>query len=109
MINPSQHKPSGMPAPSASKADPEDQHRIAWVAKVRGMHRNKRMLGFAGIVLGAALVVWARMSADAPAWALMTGFGVLAVSWLAFVYVIYDRWRWVRKNPYKAAPPPPSV
>ncbi|MDP3738432.1 MAG: hypothetical protein Q8R02_13645 [Hyphomonadaceae bacterium] len=108
MINPSQHKPTGMPSPAAPKLDPEDKRRMDWVQKVRGLHRTKRMLGFAGIVLGAALVVWARMSPDAPPWALMTGFGVLAVSWLVFIYVIYDRWRWVKKNPYKPAPPPSS-
>ena len=51
---------------------------MAWIAKVRTMHRNKRMNGFAGIILGAALVVWARLSPDqAPGWALMTGFGGL--------------------------------
>ena len=78
---------------------------MEWIRKVRGLHRTKRLLGFAGIALGAALVVWARMSPTAPSWALMTGFGVLALSWLVFIYVIYDRWRWVKKNPYKPAPP----
>lgn len=104
MINPSQHKPARRQTedkPLPASADPEHDHRMAWITRVRRMHRDKRMIGFGGIILGAALVVWARMSPDqAPAWALMTGFGVLAASWALFIYVIVDRWRWVKKNPY---------
>jgi hypothetical protein len=100
MINPSEHKPSSL------QPDPEHDRRIAWITKVRGMHRNKRMIGFAGIILGAALVLWARFSpGQAPAWALYAGFGVLAASWIVFIYVIVDRWRWVKKNPYRPEPP----
>lgn len=104
MINPSQHKRTrhkteDRPLPTPS--DPEHEHRMAWITRVRRMHRNKRVIGFGGIVLGAALVMWARMTPDqAPAWALMAGFGVLAASWALFIYVIVDRWRWVRRNPY---------
>jgi hypothetical protein len=106
MINPSQHKPTGTPPPPS---DEEHQRRMAWLKKVRGMHRNKRMLGFAGIVLGAAMVIWARLSpVEAPSWALYAGFGVLAASWIIFVYVIVDRSRWVRNNPYKPGEPPAS-
>jgi hypothetical protein len=101
MINPSQHKPTGVPPP----ADAEHERRVAWITKVRTMHRNKRLIGLAGILLGAALVAWARFSpAQAPSWALMAGFSVLGVSWLVFIYVIVDRWRWVRKHPYRPGP-----
>lgn len=96
MINPSEHKPASI------QPDLERDRRVAWITKVRTMHRNKRLLGFAGIILGAALVVWVRFSPEqAPAWALYAGFGVLAVSWVVFIYVIVDRWRWVKKNPYR--------
>ena len=102
-INPSKHKPTGAPSP---QSDPETARRLAWITKVRTMHRNKRVLGFAGIILGACLVMWARLSPDAaPSWALYAGFVVLGVSWIVFVYVIYDRWRWVKKNPYKPDQP----
>jgi hypothetical protein len=101
MITPSMHKPTGAPPPP----DAEHQRRVAWITRVRKMHRNKRLLGLAGILLGAALVAWARYSPDqAPAWALMAGFGVLGASWLVFIYVIVDRWRWVKKNPYRPGP-----
>ena len=105
MINPSEHKPA-LPAP-----DPEHDRRLAWITKVRGMHRNKRLLGLVGIVLGAVLVMWARLSPEqAPDWSLYAGFGVLGVSWIVFIYVIIDRWRWVKKNPYRPEPPqPPSA
>ena len=103
MINPSQHKPETQPA----STDPEHQQRLAWISKVRTMHRNKRVIGFAGVILGAALVMWARLSPDqAPAWALPAGFGVLAVSWALFIYVIVDRWLWVKRNPYRPGEPP---
>jgi hypothetical protein len=100
MINPSEHKPQSL------QPDPERDRRLAWITKVRTMHRNKRLIGLAGIVLGAAMVLWARFSPEqAPAWAIYGGFGVLAVSWLIFIYVIVDRWRWVKNNPYTPAPP----
>src|SRR5689334_16120019 len=106
-INPSQHKPTGAPSSATpSPRDPEQQRRLAWITKVRTMHRNKRMIGFAGIILGASLVVWARLSPEqAPSWALYAGFGVLAVAWLLFIYVLVDRYRWVKNNPYKPEPP----
>ncbi|HEX5006217.1 MAG TPA: hypothetical protein VFV70_03835 [Hyphomonadaceae bacterium] len=100
-INPSQHKPTGAAPPS----DEEHQRRVAWITRVKNMHRNKRMLGLVGIILGASLVAWARFSLDAPSWALPAGFAVLGVSWVVFIYVIYDRWRWVKNNPYKPGAP----
>ena len=105
MINPSQHKPTGALSSSPPPTDEEHQRRVAWITKVRNMHRNKRMLGLAGIILGAALVAWSRFTPDAPPWALIVGFTVLGLSWVLFIYVIFDRWRWVKKNPYKAGTP----
>jgi hypothetical protein len=105
VINPSQHKPTGMPPRPSAPKGPEQTARAAWLLKVRTMHRNKRALGLAGIVLGACMVVWSRVSADAPSWALYGGFGVLAVSWAIFIYIIIDRFLWVKKNPYKPGEP----
>jgi hypothetical protein len=103
MINPSEHKPQSL------QPDPERDRRLAWITRVRGMHRNKRLIGLAGIILGAAMVLWSRFSPEqAPAWAIYAGFGLLAVCWLIFIYVIVDRWLWVKKNPYTPGPPSPS-
>jgi hypothetical protein len=101
-INPSEFKPSSGPPPlPPPPSDPEHQRRMEWLRKVRLMHRNKRMLGFAGIILGASMVVWARLSpGEAPGWVLYGGVGLLALSWIVFVYVIIDRSRWIRNNPY---------
>lgn len=110
MINPSQHKPAGMPA--APKPDPEHDRRIAWITSVRGMHRYKRFAGFIGCILGAALLLWARYSPEqAPTWAMPVGFIVIGASWLLFVYVIITRWRWVKANPYRSQEPgePPAA
>lgn len=89
-----------MSEPTAER-DPEHERRLAWITKVRGLHRNKRMLGFAGIILGASVLLWWKFTPNAPDWGLWTGGGILALSWLVFIYVIVDRWRYVKNNPYK--------
>lgn len=81
--------------------DPELAARLAWFGKARLMHRNKRLIGLAGVVLGACIVAWWKLDASVADWALWTGCGVLAASWLLFAYVIVARWRWVKQNPYR--------
>jgi hypothetical protein len=89
---------SNTPAP-----DPEYTARLAWIKEMRGLHRIKRMIGFAGIVLGAAILVWWKLDPAAPAWAMWTGTGILVISWALFVYVIIARYQWVKKHPYAPA------
>jgi len=84
-----------VPAP-----DTEHAARLAWIKQVRGLHRTKRMLGFAGIILGAALLVWWKLDAAAPPWALWTGTAILVASWVLFVYVIMARYLWVKSHPF---------
>ena len=81
--------------------DPEFAGRLAWINKVRGLHKNKRMIGFAGILAGAGMLLWWKMTPQAPDWAMWGGGGILLVSWLLFVFVIFDRWRYVKNHPYK--------
>ncbi len=85
------------------EADPERSERLAWIAKVRGLHRNKRMAGFAGTMAGAGILLWWKFTPAAPEWAMWAGGGLLVASWALFIYVIVDRYRWVKQNPYKAA------
>jgi type IV secretory pathway TraG/TraD family ATPase VirD4 len=87
-------------AASPSAPDPEHAARLAWITQVRGLHRIKRMLGFAGIMLGAGIVVWWKLDANAPEWAMWTGTAILGASWALFVYVIIARYLWVKKHPY---------
>lgn len=86
----------------AANHDPELANRLAWIEKVRGLHRNKRMIGFAGVMAGAGMLLWWKMTPEAPDWAMWAGGTILGLSWLVFVFVIFDRWRYVRNNPYKA-------
>lgn len=86
-----------------SPQDAEHAARLAWITHVRKLHRNKRMLGFAGIILGACMVMWWKLDPKAPDWAMLGGVGVLALSWALFIYVIVARWQWVKKNPYKSS------
>lgn len=81
--------------------DSELAARLVWINKARRLHRNKRLIGLAGVVLGACLVVWRKLDGTAPDWGLWTGIGVLVVSWAIFIYVIVARWQWVKKNPYR--------
>lgn len=83
--------------------DPEHEQRLAWIRKVRSLHRRKRLIGFAGIILGASMMLWWKFTPTAPDWAMWGGVGVLAASWILFIYVIWDRWRWVKNNPYRPA------
>ena len=93
-----------MSEPAVEK-DSEHERRMAWVNKVRGLHRNKRMIGFAGIIAGAGMLMWWKMTPHAPDWAMWGGAGILAASWLVFIFVIFDRWQYVKKNPYKPDAP----
>jgi hypothetical protein len=85
-----------------SAEDPERAGRLAWISQVRGLHRNKRMLGFAGIIAGAGVLLWWKFTPAAPDWALWSGGGVLFASWLLLIFVIIDRYSWVKKNPYRS-------
>ena len=85
----------------AADNDPEHTRRMAWVKNVRDLHRNKRMIGFAGIIAGAGMLMWWKMTPQAPDWAMWGGAGILGISWLLFIYVIIDRWLYVKQNPYK--------
>jgi hypothetical protein len=89
-----------MPADPAME-DSELQGRLAWVAKARGLHRNKRLIAMAGIVLSACIVVWWRYDASVPEWLFWGGIALLVASWALMIYVIGARWIWVKNNPYR--------
>jgi hypothetical protein len=83
----------------AADTDP----RLAWINKVKRMHRNKRYLGYIGCAFGVAMILAARFQPEAvPDWMFMAGVAVIGVSWLMFVFVLIAKWLWVKKNPYKA-------
>ncbi len=86
---------------SHGHADPELAERQAWIRKVRELHRNKRMIGFAGVIAGAGILLWWKYTPGTPDWAMWAGGGLLAIGWAVFIYVIVDRYQWVKKHPYK--------
>ncbi len=96
-INPSQNKPEHIR--SAAQADPNAAAKAEWINKARNLHRNKRLIGFAGAVLGAGFVLWWRYAPEAPSWAEPVGFAIVGVSMALIVYTIADRWLWVKRNP----------
>ena len=87
---------------TAPASDPEHSARIAWITQVRGLHRLKRMIGFVGIVLGAAILAWWKLDSAAPEWAFWTGLAILLLAWALFIYVIVSRYLWVKNHPYEA-------
>ena len=40
----------------------------------------------------------------APPWALPAGLIIVGLSWALFGWVMYDRWRWVKANPFRPQP-----
>jgi hypothetical protein len=80
--------------------------RARWIDTVRRMHRWKRLGGYLGCVLGACLMLWGRFSPEeAPDWAFAAGLAIIVFSWLLFIFVLVDKWRWVKAHPYDASDP----
>ncbi len=83
--------------------DEEYKRRAAWIDTIRSMHRGKRRLGYLGCLIGILMVLWGRFGDGAPDWAIPLGIGIIFASWLLFVYVLWDRWRWAKANdPFKS-------
>ena len=93
-----------MTTPSTREPPPNLEDQIAWLTRVRAIHRGKRLIGVFGCLIGAVLMVFGRFRPDmAPTWALPAGLVTVGLSWALFGWVIYDRWRWVKANPYRPA------
>ncbi len=80
--------------------DSELKARVEWIDKVRSLNKRKRFAGYIGCIVGIFILAWGRFGIDAPSWAIPLGLAVVAVSWLIFIYVVYDRWRWMKNNPF---------
>ena len=76
--------------------------KVAYIDTLRGLHRNKRMAGFVGCLLGVLLMAYGRFRPEAPDWTVWAGLAVIVVSWALFAYVIYARTRYVRAHPFDA-------
>jgi hypothetical protein len=76
------------------------EQRIAYVKTIRALHRNERIAGLVGCLVGALLLIWGRQAVGAPAWAAPTGLVTIGAGWLLFAYVIIRRTRYVRAHPF---------
>jgi hypothetical protein len=74
--------------------------RMAYIDTLRGLHRRERLVGFLMILAGAAMVLPARFVAGWPGEAIWVGYGVIALGWVLFIYVIFRRAQWRRANPF---------
>jgi len=81
-------------------APPELERRVAYVRTIRGLYRNERIAGLVGSLIGALLLIWGRMSPEAPAWVVPVAFLVIGAAWSLFAYVIIRRTRYVRAHPF---------
>ena len=74
--------------------------RSAYIDTIRTMGRPLRMAGFVAILVGVGLLLWARTNTALPAWTSWIAYGLLGAGWVAFIYVVVQRSRWVRANPF---------
>ena len=74
--------------------------KVAYIDAIRGLHRQKRLAGFVGSLVGVLLLAWGRFTPGAPEWASYAGLAIIGASWLTFVYVIVSRSLYVRAHPF---------
>ena len=74
--------------------------KAAYLKTIRGLGRRERGIGFVACLLGALLLIWGRVVAGAPEWAVVLGLVTIAAGWLLFAYVILRRTRYVRAHPF---------
>ena len=76
------------------------QRRIAYFDYVRSLHKTKRTAGIVGCLIGMLVMLWG--SERGPDVLRYVGLGIVAVSWLLFIYVTISRAMYVKKNPLEA-------
>ncbi|MBP7704863.1 MAG: hypothetical protein KA105_06215 [Caulobacter sp.] len=74
--------------------------RAAYIDTLRGLYRKERLVGFLMILAGAAIVVPSRFVTTWPHAVIWTGWALVALGWVVFVYVIFRRTQWRRANPF---------
>ncbi len=73
--------------------------RLAYIDTLRDMHKNKRLIGFVGCLLGVLVMLYGRFGGG-PEQAVWAGLAIVVVSWLLFTYVILSRVLYVRAHPF---------
>ena len=77
------------------------QRRMDYFDKVRGLHKTKRTIGIVGCLIGCLVMLFgAQRGPDVLRY---VGLGIVAVSWLLFIYVTIARAMYVKKHPLEAS------
>jgi hypothetical protein len=76
------------------------QRRMAYFDHVRGLHKTKRTIGIVGCLIGCLVMLWGAQRG--PDILRYVGLGIVAVSWLLFIYVTIARAMYVKNHPLEA-------
>jgi len=78
------------------------ERRLAYIAKVRGLHKAKRNAAFVGCLVGVLAMMFGRFRyTDFSAVMLWGGLAVVLISWATFLFVSVQRARYVRAHPFE--------
>jgi len=78
------------------------ERRLAYIEKVRSLHKNKRNAGFVGCLLGVVAMLFGRFRySDYSQILVWGGLAVVAASWAVIFYVSVQRANYVRAHPFE--------
>jgi len=76
--------------------------KAAYLDRLRRLYSRTRFVGFVLCLVGILVLVWAKFRGPGPLSPLgIAGIVIVTAGWAIFVYVIVQRTRYVRRNPYK--------
>ena len=77
----------------------DDLRYEEWLIHARSLHRDKRRWGMIGCLIGVVVMVWGRFGGG-PFLAVWGGIGIVLACWILFAWVAWDRFQWVKNNPF---------
>jgi len=78
------------------------ERRLAYIEKVRSLHKGKRNAGFVGCLVGVVAMLFGRFRySEFSEFLVWGGLGVVAISWAVFLYVSVQRANFVRAHPFE--------
>jgi hypothetical protein len=78
------------------------ERRLAYIAKVRSLHKGKRNAAFVGCLVGVMAMMFGRFRyTDFSPVMLWGGLAVVLLSWATFLFVSVQRARYVRAHPFE--------
>ena len=74
--------------------------KAAYIDTLRGLYRRERLVGFGLILTGFLLILPSWWALTWSQLAINVGYGLIAIGWVIFIYVIWRRTAWRRANPF---------